>query len=56
MTDKMQPTRRAVIQTAGTAVALAALSCVSAERAHAETQPLQANQPAPRRRVPVGLL
>ena len=56
MTDKMQPTRRAVVQTAATAIALAALSYVSAKPAQAETQPLQESQPAPRRRVPVGLL
>lgn len=56
MTDKLQPTRRAVVQTAATTVALAALTYVSAKPAQAETQPAQAAQPAPRRRVPVGLL
>jgi len=57
MTERMQPTRRAVVQTAATAAALAALSFVSAKPAVADTTPpQQAQQPAPRRRVPVGLL
>jgi hypothetical protein len=57
MTDKMRPTRRAVVQTAATAVALAALNYMGATPAVADTTPsTQAKQPAPQRRVPVGLL
>ncbi|WP_454110246.1 twin-arginine translocation signal domain-containing protein [Leifsonia shinshuensis] len=57
MTEKMRPSRRAVLQTAATAAALAALSYLGAEPAVAETTPpQQAQRPAPRRRVPVGLL
>lgn len=56
MTEKMQPSRRAVVQTAATAVAIAALNYMGAKPAAAETTPpQQAQQPAPKRRVPVGL-
>lgn len=57
MTEKMQPSRRAVVQTAATAAALAALSYMGAKPAIADPAPAQqAPQPAPKRRVPVGLL
>jgi hypothetical protein len=57
LTEKFQPTRRAVVQTAATAATLAALSLLSAKPVVADTTPpQQTNKPAPRRRIPVGLL
>jgi hypothetical protein len=57
MTEKMRPSRRAVVQAAATAAALATLGYLGVEPAVADTTPpQQAQQPAPKRRVPVGLL
>lgn len=57
MTEKSQPTRRAVVQTAATAAAIAALNLIGTQPAAAETTPLErGKQPPPPRRVPVGLL
>lgn len=57
MTEKFQPTRRVVIQSVATGAALATLSFMSAGPAAADaTSPQEANQSAPKRRLPVGLL
>ncbi|MGJ4844825.1 hypothetical protein [Leifsonia sp. Le1] len=57
MTEKMQPSRRAVVQTAASVAAMATLNVLSTTPAvGAAPPPEQGKQPAPPHRVPVGLL
>lgn len=57
MTEKTQPSRRAVVHTGAAVAAIAALNFINTQPAAADAvPPEQAKQASPRRRVPVGLL